>query len=220
MRTRLFVAGLLVTIGALLCSALPCATAPADPERFATPPPVPRFSPPARGVLFADNFSGSLSQWRADQDGVWSVWRGMLRADLPDQKQLRSFLYAGSDDWRDYALDFEVCMMRGVDKGAIVRVQGESGVGVDLRGGAYQNVVMYLRQWPLGKASAINASGAWQHMRIEVKGERFRVLVNGQLRLDRLDGRRPQGRIALAAYTGGTGQCTVYYDNVVVTALE
>ena len=93
-----------------------CAGAPADPERFATPPPVPRFAPPAHGVLFADNFSGSLARWHADRDGVWSVWRGMLRADLPDEKQLRSLLYAGSEEWRDYALDFDVCMMRGVDK--------------------------------------------------------------------------------------------------------
>ena len=28
-----------------------------------------------------------------------------------------------------------------------------------------------------------------------------------------------QGGIALAAYGGGVAQCTVYYDNVVVTAL-
>jgi hypothetical protein len=220
MRTRLFVPGLLVTIGALLCPAPPCSAVSADPERFATPPPVPRFAPPATGVLFADDFSGRLGKWTADRDSVWSVWRGMLRADLPDQKQLRSFLYAGSEEWRDYALDFDVCMMRGVDKGAIVRVQGETGVGVDLRGGTYQDVVMYLREWPLGKASANNAGGAWQHVRIEVLGPRFRVIVNGQLRLDRTDARRAQGRIALAAYTGGLGQCTVYYDNVVVTALQ
>lgn len=194
--------------------------APADPERFATPPPVPRFAPPATGVLLADDFSAGLAHWKADRDSVWSVWRGMLRADLPDQKQLRSLIHAGSEEWRDYALDFDVCMMRGVDKGAIVRVQGETGVGIDLRGGTYQDVVMYVREWPLGKASATNANGVWQHVRIEVRGERYRVLVNGQLRLDRTDARRAQGRIALAAYTGGSGRCTVYYDNVVVTALE
>jgi hypothetical protein len=30
----------------------------------------------------------------------------------------------------------------------------------------------------------------------------------------------PRGRIALAAYAGGVGRCTVYYANVVVTELE
>jgi hypothetical protein len=30
----------------------------------------------------------------------------------------------------------------------------------------------------------------------------------------------PRGRIALAAYTGGVGRCTVDYANVVVTELE
>ena len=50
----------------------------------------------------------------------------------------------------------------------------------------------------------------------------YRVFVDGVLKLDRLDEHRsyPQGRIALAAYTGGVGRCTVYYDNVVVSGLE
>jgi hypothetical protein len=45
------------------------------------------------------------------------------------------------------------------------------------------------------------------------------VWVNGALAIDRSDSRRARsnGRIALAAYTGGVGECTVYYDNVVVT---
>ncbi|MEQ1831434.1 MAG: hypothetical protein ABL977_00150 [Candidatus Eisenbacteria bacterium] len=31
---------------------------------------------------------------------------------------------------------------------------------------------------------------------------------------------RLTGAIALPAYTGGSAQCTVYYDNIVVTALR
>jgi hypothetical protein len=56
------------------------------------------------------------------------------------------------------------------------------------------------------------------------------VWVNGEQKLDKTDGRAESrgdphsaknfGRIALPAYTGGSGQCTVYYDNVVVTALK
>jgi len=46
--------------------------------------------------------------------------------------------------------------------------------------------------------------------------------VDDALLIDKEDPRkaRPHGRIALAAYTGGTGQCTVYYDNVIVTSLS
>jgi hypothetical protein len=191
-----------------------------DPTRFALPPSPPRFSPPDEGVLFSDDFSGDLSKWEREDSGTWTVWRRMLRADLPDRRQARAFLYAGSEDWTDYALDFDVCAMRGVDKGAAVRVQNEAGFAVDLRGGSYQDVVAYLREWPLGKASATNGNGTWNHIRIEAKGTRFRVFVNGELEIDRVDARRPKGRIAMAAYAGGTGLCTVYYDNVVVTALE
>lgn len=193
-----------------------------DSARFALPPlpPLPVPGHASKDTLFTDDFSGGMSRWTPDQPGVWSVRSGMLRADLPDEKQQRSLIYAGDESWSDYALDFDVCAMRGVDKGGVIRVQGETGVGVDLRGGQYQDVVMYLREWPMGKATATNATTTWSHLRIEAKGPRYRVFVNGEKRLDRADIRRGQGRIALAAYTGGIGQCTVWYDNVRVTALK
>ena len=201
--------------------AVAAAAGVADPERFATPPPPPRASAPAGRVLFSDDFSSpALKGWTADRDGVWSVWRGMLRADLPDEKQERSLLHAGDDSWTDYALDFDVCMMRGVDKGAVLRIEGQTGVGVDLRGGSYQDVVMNVRQWRIGHADVTNPNGTWQHVRVEAHGDRWRVFVNGELKLDRRDARRPRGHFALAAYTGGTARCTVYYDHVVVTALD
>jgi hypothetical protein len=202
---------------------LALAGATPDVTRFAQPSASPIMTRPAQGVLFADDFSsGTLKNWSPDRPKVWSVAHGVLRGDLPDQKQLRSLIYAGDTSWTDIAVDLDVCMMRGVDKGVVVRVQGESGMGVDLRGGSYQDVVMYLREWPMGHADATNANGTWNHIRVESRSDRFRVFVNGELKIDRPDARnvRPAGRIALPAYTGGTGQCTVYYDNVVVTALR
>ncbi len=195
-----------------------------DEARLASPPRSPRFLPPTSGVLLAEDFSAAplARLWRPDREGVWSISHGMLRADLPDVKQLRSLIRAGDSTWTDYAVDLDVCMMRGVDKGVIVRVEGESGIGVDLRSGSYQDVVVYLREWPMGKAQATNANGAWNHLRVEIRGNRLRVSVNGELRLQREDVRkaRPRGGIALPAYAGGVGQCTVYYDNVIVTRLD
>jgi len=203
----------------LALALLPLLCGAADSTRDALPPRPPRFAPPAQGVLFSDNFSGTLDAWKADQPGVWTIAHGMLRADLPDQRQLRSLLRAGDPDWHDYALDFDVCMIRGVDKGAVVRLVDDVGVGVDLRGGSYQDVVAYMREWPMGKAPAINSNAEWNHVRIEVQGDRMRIRVNGDLCLNRPLTRATHGGIALAAYTGGAAQCTVYYDNVVVTAL-
>jgi hypothetical protein len=191
----------------------------ADSLRDALPPVPPRSPASTHAVLFADDFSsGTLARWQADTPDVWSVRHGMLRADLADQRQLRSLIYAGDEEWTDYVLEFDVCMMRGVDKGAVVRAHDGLGLGVDLRGGSYQDVVAYVREWPQGRATAINADAAWNHVRIEVIDHRFRVWVNGELRLERAEARTQRGRIALAAYTGGHGQCTVYYDNVVVSA--
>ena len=194
------------------------------PAREALPPLAPRSLAPPGRVLFQDDFSErSLAGWTKDREDVWSVRGGMLRGDLPDRKQERSFIYAGDESWTDYAVDVEICAMRGVDKGVAVRVEGQkSAVGVDLRGPGYQDVLMHVREWPLGKARALNPNGAWNHLRVEARGQRFRVWVNGALAIDRTDARRarPNGRIALAAYTGGVGECTVYYDNVVATEVR
>jgi len=202
------------SLGALLLALL-CAGA-ADSLRDVLPPLPPAPSAHADDVLFADDFSGDLGRWQPDTPGVWSIRQGMLRAELPDERQRRSLIYAGDSTWTDYVLEFDVCMMRGVDKGAVVRAHDGRGLGVDLRGGAYQDVVAYARAWRQGDAPAINPDAAWNHVRIEVHGRRFRVWVNGDLRLDHALTRTLHGRIALAAYTGGTGRCTVYYDNVVV----
>jgi len=193
-----------------------------DPIRNSLPPPAPPLDTSFDDVLFWDNFSNDLSAWSPDQDGVWSVQGGMLRADLPDRKNVHSFLYAGDEDWTDYALDFEVLAMRGVDKGAAVRVDGDKGVGVDLRGLGYHDVLMHRGVWRLGQAEVINTNGMWHHVRIETRGQHYRVWVNEELLIDKRDGARGRtnGRIALAAYTGGFGQCTIYFDNVVVHKLD
>jgi hypothetical protein len=163
----------------------------------------------------------TLDAWRPDREGVWSVERGILSAHLPDKPQERSLIYAGSVDWRDYAVDLDVLQSRGADKGLVVRVHGDVGIGVDLRGGEYQDVLVYRRELPLGHAPAPNPDRQWHHLRVEARGSRYSVLLDGRLVLrchDKLPGAR-QGQIALAAYTGGKGACSVFYANVVVTSL-
>jgi 3-keto-disaccharide hydrolase len=194
-----------------------------SPERSAMPPPSPRMATPPGRVLFSDDFAaGKLDGWKPDRGEVWTVRRGLLRADLPDERQQRSFLYTGSNDWTDYAVDLDVCAMRGADKGVALRVvEGETGIAVDLRGPGYQDVVLQRREWPLGKAQVLNANGQWHHLRVEARGHRYRVWVNDTVVIDKEDSRKARlsGGIALAAYTGGVGQCTIYYDNIVVTSL-
>lgn len=210
-------------LAALACAALMLADrAPADLGGV-IPPTVPRRVPPQGTVLFEDDFGdGKLDRWSPDRDKVWVPRYGMLRASLPDQKQQHSLLYAGSEEWSDYAIEFDVCGMRGVDKGVVIRVEGESGIGLDLRGPGYQDALLHRREWPMGRARVTNANGVWHHVRFEARGHRYRVWVDEALVLDKTDGResRPKGRIALAAYTGGVGECLVYYDNVVVTGLS
>jgi hypothetical protein len=193
-----------------------------DGLRNVLPPSSPPFRRPDKGVLFADDFSGdSLSGWKTDRPEVWTLRNGMLRGDLPDRKQERSVIRAGSLDWRDYAVDLDVCLMRGVDKGVIVRLTGIEGIGVDMRGPGYQDVLLQQGFRSLGRADAINGNTIWHHLRVEARGKRYRVFVNGVLVIETVEPREPipMGGIGLPAYTGGVGKCTVYYDNVVVTSL-
>jgi len=107
-----------------------------DPARDAAPPPSPEFKRPAN-ALFADDFSDStLRGWRAPDSSAsaWSVRNGVLRGDVPDVKQARAFLLVGDSTWTDYAVDVDVCGMRGADKGVGVRVRNKKALGVDVRG--------------------------------------------------------------------------------------
>jgi hypothetical protein len=213
----------LALLSAVLLGLVAVAGAGDDPPRDALPPSPPPFRPPKGGVLFADDFSAkSLKGWTTTRPGAWSIRRGMLRGDLPDRKQERSLIRAGSTGWTDYAVDVDVCLMRGVDKGIIVRLDGTDGIGVDLRGNGYHDVILQRRFHTLGRAKVQNRNAIWHHLRIEARGHRYRVLVNGRQVIVARDPRRtsPKGGIALPAYTGGAGKCTVYYDNVVVTALS
>jgi hypothetical protein len=213
-RIRFPAALLLVALGG------PAAAVPGSGALPAIPPP-PRAAAPVGEVLLAEDFR-TLDAWQADRDSVWSVEAGVLCGRLPDTKQERSFLSAGSEDWQDYAVDLDLCQVRGVDKGVAVCVRGGRGIAVDLRGGEYQDVLLYRQQLPLGSAKAANADRAWHHLRVEARGARFTVLVNGVRVLERRDpaGSMRRGRIALAAYTGGRGEGAVLYANVAVTRLK
>ena len=74
----------------------------------------------------------------------------------------------------------------------------------------------------LDKQSVANHNRRWHHLRIEARGPRYKVWVNGKLKINYDDqaNSRPVGRLALAAYTGGVGECEVLYDNVVVRSLR
>jgi len=215
----LAIAGMLT---ATMLVAVPQRSPADDGPRNALPPPAPQLRLPQRAVLFYDDFgSDSLKHWTTDRPEVWSVRRGMLRGDLPDRKQERALIYTGSGRWTHYAVDLDVCMMRGVDKGVVLRADGDNGIGIDMRGPGYQDVLLQHGWRTLGRAPVVNGNATWHHLRVEARGHRYRVFVNGHLVIDKVDGRESSenGRIAIFAYTGGVGECTVYYDNVVVTAL-
>jgi hypothetical protein len=219
-RSGLVVALLLVAHGGPAVAPAVLAAGTAAAPTPSAPPAPPGAVTPSGELLLREDFR-TLDAWRSDRDSVWSVEDGVLCGRLPDGKQERSFLFAGSEDWQEYAVDLDLCQVRGVDKGVAVCVRGGRGVAVDLRGGEYQDVLLYRRQVPLGSAKVPNADRTWHHLRVEARGARFTVLVDGVRVLERRDplASMRRGHIALVAYTGGHGECAVFYANVVVTRL-
>jgi hypothetical protein len=211
----------LVACGVSICLTLALVLS-ADSTRDALPPASPKFDPHPDAVFVDDFKSSDLKKWRADRSGVWKVRHGVLVADLPDAKQQHSALYGGDEEWTDYAVDLDVCGMRGVDKGVVVRVKDARGIGVDLRGPGYQDLKVYLNESAITRVDVDNANGQWHHIRVEIRGSRCRILVDGtELVNKRMPSRIPMsGGIALISYTGGVGECTVYYDNIAVTPLD
>lgn len=173
-------------------------------------------------ALFTDDFSAdSLARWDADRPGVWSIQHGMLRGHLPDVRQERSLIAIAGSHWRDVRVDVDVCATRGVDKGVVIRASDNHGIAVDLRGPGYDDVLLHRGRHKIGNAAIVNPNGQWNHIRIEAVGPRYRVFVNDRLLIDDHDHKQVvAGRVSLPAYTGGVGKCTVYYDNIVVTALD
>jgi hypothetical protein len=201
-----------VVLLALLALIAGTAATPAPPARNSGPP------------LFSDDFTDSANHaWSFDRDSVWAVSGGRLRATLPHERQTWSFAKVGSADWKDYAVDLDVCGVRGVDKGVVVRAEGaKRGVGVDLRSAPYDDVLLYRGFEHWGRSALPHKNGAWVHLRVEVRHNRYRVFANGRLAIDFTDesNSRPKGAVGLAAYTGGAGECEVLFDNVVVRALK
>ena len=213
----MFAALAVLPVLATLGVAIPAAAA--EPDSTAVPPPPP-MTRPAGPVLFEDRFA-TLNAWQPDREDVWTVTDSAVCGRLPDEKQKRSFLYAGSAEWAGYAIDLDLLQLRGVDKGVVVCARGSRGIGVDLRGGSYQDVLVYRNSAALGRAPAPNQDRVWHHLRVEARGRTYTVSVDGARVLECRDPMGAvRGRIALVAYTGGQGECSVQYTNVVVTRLE
>jgi hypothetical protein len=177
---------------------------------------------PSDSLLFVSRFDErDLAGLKFDRRDVWSLAEGKLHALLPKVRQEKSLAFIGSENWTDYAVDLDLCGVRGVDKGVVVRVSGRHGIAVDLRGGSYGDVVIYRGHSMIAHAPAPNTNGLSYHLRIEAQGERFRVFVDGEHRIDCTEPSKSvsRGRVALAAYTGGNGECEVMFDHVMVSRL-
>ncbi len=182
---------------------------------------------PGARVLFQESFDAAAASsrprspdWSMDHPEWWTIAGGRLRARLPDEKQQRSLATFGNPDWHDVALDVDVCGVRGVDKGVVLEKQGDDGLGVDLRGDRYGDVLVYRGSRKLARKKFPNRNGRWYHLRVELAGDRVRVFVDGRQVADAKDEKPTRGPMALAAYTGGAAACELQFDNVRVTSLR
>lgn len=173
---------------------------------------------PTRGLPWSDKFAeGDASSWVA-YDGNWNLQSGVM---VNESNERGAKLITGSPYWENYALDADTALSDSGDAGLIARVS-DPEPGVDSYSGVYvglrvrdEALVVGLADhgWNEEEAKSLPhpiVSGAWYHMRIELKERQITALTwqKGQpsevVRLDRTLPDMPlQGKIGLRSYDSG-----------------
>ena len=185
-------------------------------------------APAAASTVFADGFeSGDLSAWTANiglvaqqQDVFAGSWAARAQGNASPAYAYEELPIATpsltAETWFDV-------VSRSTRVG-LVRLETASGsnlvtLSVNMAGELVERNDV---TGTVSTTSIVPENGVWHHLRVEMRGPHCRVCVDGiEIVNRRLSARAPaSGGIALAAYTGGVGECTLFYDNVAVTPLD
>jgi len=175
-------------------------------------------------TLFNDAFDGDLSQW-TQISGTWAIADdgGNKVCSITGGSYVGGVVAtAGSENWADYILEFDVkkasgnyfnVVFRYTDAGNhyLLEPSADSihiALFKKVGGGSYQE----LAPRPLQNTTV----GTWYHYKIAVKGSSIKIYVDGVLKFDVTDSSLAAGKMGIGGYTGSTA----YFDNVNVSGLK
>lgn len=177
-------------------------------------------------LLFADMFETGLSQWQ-QVSGTWAIFPESLTnnvCSISGGSYVGGVvLTAGSENWSNYALEFDVKKVSGSYFNVVFRYadaanhyllepssdQIHIALFKKVGGGGYQELTA---PRPLQDT----ALGSWYHYKIVLQGPSIKIYVDNVLVIDVVDYALPAGKIGIGAYGGST----VYFDNVLVMGVN
>ncbi len=159
----------------------------------------------------------------------WDVIDGSLFCHAEDYAFFSSVL-AGSPDWNDYTVAFDVRAEGGVNHMLRFRITDfQDYYEVNVRAAPFNDVVIgrmdYLGWQTLASVAHDTQLGVWHHVEVMVEEFTIAVRVDGQDVLVFDDSERPDelrtGSIALVCLSGGYAFWQdVWYDNVTVSTMS
>jgi len=188
--------------------------------------------PYAAAVDFAEDFqSGTLGAWTCHPCEDWSVAcansQGTALVIQPFQPDLLSALCVSGLEWADFQFDVDLRGLIPTDKMVRFRYSEQTGsyYYINLRSGPAGD--LWLSRYVPGNPSTTLATvplphqvGEWHHVSIRAEGQRIRVWIDGQIRIDAADpDPLPYGTICLGGWTGAISQCAIQWDNVQILDL-
>lgn len=184
-------------------------------------------SPPAREILFQDDFSDSTSGWevgdyetggvgykdgayfvsaRSNGDTMWGVANASFQDVVIEVDATQ--VAAGPDDNNDYGV---VCREQGDGNGYYLLISGDGGYAIlKAQGGAFAPLV----DWT--SSDAVRQGNATNHIRAVCNGSTLELYANGRRLAAVEDSTFARGDIALSATTYEDVPTEIHFDDLVV----
>lgn len=176
--------------------------------------------------MLAENFDGGLGAWNFTAGGTWDQQNGQLCASGGGEHRA----FTGDEGWTDYVVHVDnTVLSSGNGYGTYFRVQNEPAINgyvfqydPGYRGGAYPNGAFLFREITNGSESGpLSAVAAppgynWAQARdveVQVNGNTFTAVIDGQPVLTAQDSTYRSGRVGLRSWDSSI----VCFDGLSVT---
>ena len=184
----------------------------------------------SENILFFDDFSSNLSQWTVES-GHWTIDSGNLLTKEIGILFFQGDISAGSNNWDNYIIEYDVQNELGVDNEIVFRRSQDKYYTFNLRHGTGLHDTPEIKLFKNidGIDTLLRSThnqqllnNVWYKVRIEVLGENIKLRVNNNLIFDLTDTGTTikKGGIGFQSWTGANGFIQTRYDNLKIISLN
>jgi len=171
--------------------------------------------------MFSDVFDGGLGQW-THISGTWAI----MSEGLNNVCEITGGSYvggvAGSGDWADYSLEFDVKKVSADRFNVVFRYTDQNNYYLLEPSADCVHIALFKKVEGVSGFTELTsprplqdtALGTWYHYKIVVKGDSIKVYVDDTLKIDESDFDLEVGKIGIGACALSEG--TVHFDNITI----